>query len=447
MLKQIEKISLKFEDLIKKRDPIKVLASGYLAYMLCGFLLLLLPFSTVEAVSLIDNLFTAVSAVSTTGLVTVDPGQTYSFFGELVVLILIQLGGIGYMTFGSFIILQTGHRISKTREKMTRTAFPLPESLDISSFIKGVLFFTVAVEFIGAVLLSIFFWLEGLNDPIWNGVFHSISAFCTAGFSLNPDSFESFANHLQINVILSILSMMGAIGFIVAVDFWLKITNKKKHLLFTSKVILLITSVFLVGGTAVFYLIEPSVANMPFGERLLVSFFQIMTSTSTVGFNTIDVGSLSTSSIMLLYFLMIFGASPSGTGGGLKSTTFSALFSLVKGTLKRSEVISSMGRKIPAKRLQFACSAFVFCGFILGSSIFFLGLTESAEFEILVFEAISALGTVGMSMGLTGSLSSLGKCIIIILMIIGRIGVLTFGLAVSTIDSGEPVDGDCDLVV
>ncbi len=445
--KAIESVSYKFESLIKKKDPVKVLALGYITYMSIGFLCLLLPFSSTENVSILDHFFIAVSAVSTTGLATIDPGQSYSFFGELVILCLIQLGGIGYMTFGSFIILQTGHRISKTRERMTRTAFPLPESFDIAAFLKGVLYFTLIAEAVGAILLSVLFWIEGFENPIWFGVFHSVSAFCTAGFSLNSDSFMSLSNHFAINLTLSILSMLGAIGFIVVVDLWLKIRKKRSDLLFTSKVILLITTVFLVGGTLIFMLIEPSVDNLPLTEKILASFFQIMTSTSTVGFNTLDIGALQPSTVMLLYFLMIFGASPSGTGGGLKSTTFSALYALVKSTLKRCDVISFMGRKLPVKRLQYACSSFVFCGFILGLSVFALTLTERASFEIIMFEAISALGTVGLSMGLTSDLSTFGKYIIIALMIIGRIGVLTFGLAVSTIEDEELVAGDCDLVV
>jgi len=447
LLEKIEPIFISFEKIIEKKDPIKILTLGYLTYMIIGFFMLMLPFSTDLEVSWLDNLFIAVSAVSTTGLATVGTGSSYSFFGELVILILIQLGGIGYMTFGSFIILQTGHRISSTRAKMTRTAFPLPETFSIVSFLRGVIVFTVGVEIIGAVLLSYFFWTEGFENPIWSGIFHSISSFCTAGFSLNPDSFESLRDHVPINLILSVLSLCGAVGFIVAVDLWERMRGRRQTLLFTSKVILLITSTFLAGGTLLISAIETSIQNLPLGERILTAFFQTMTATSTVGFNTVSIGNLGPDTIMLIYFLMIFGASPSGTGGGLKSTTFSALYGLVKSTLKRNEVISFLGRKIPPKRLQLAASSFVFCAFIVGLSVFILSATENAPFDKILFEAISALGTVGLSMGLTGDLTSIGKWVVIGLMVIGRVGVLTFGLAVSTTGEVELIDGDCDLVI
>lgn len=447
MLRTIEYFLIRFEKLIKDKAPSKVLSIGYLTYMIVGFGLLCLPFSQADSVEIIDNLFISVSAVSTTGLVTVDPGTSYTLFGEFVILLLVQLGGIGYMTFGSFIILQTGHRISLVREKMTRTAFPLPESLNVKSFLKGVIFFTIVAETIGAILLSYFFYLEGYDSPVWSGIFHSISAFCTAGFSLYPNSFESLSDNLAINLILSSLSLLGSMGFIVVVDLWLRIVGKRKEVLFTSKVILAITTIFMVLGTFVLYFFEPTINTLPHSQRLLTAFFQTMTSSTTVGFNSLPIGDLSPHIIMLLFFFMIFGASPSGTGGGLKSTTFSALFGLVKSTLTKREAICFWNRKIPMRRLQYAGSSFIFCAFVLGLSAFFLCYTETADFQIIIFEAISALGTVGLSMGLTGDLSTPGKLIIILLMMIGRIGVLTFGLAVSTADTSALVDGDNDLVV
>lgn len=439
MLRWVEFFLIKFERLIKNHDPIRVLALGYLTYMVAGFALLLFPFSQSLPVSFLDNLFTAVSAVSTTGLVTVTPGDSYTAFGETIILLLIQLSGIGYMTFGSFIVLQTGHRLSKTRANFTRTAFPLPEKLNITSFLKGVIYYSLLAEILGAVLLSYIFWSEGVQHPVWSGIFHSVSAFCTAGFSLFPNSFEGFTNHTFLNLVISLLSLAGAMGFIVSVDLWLKISGRKKDVFFTTKVITSITGGFLLLGTGVLFFFEPSYTGLPIGERLLSSFFQTMTSTTTVGFNTTPIGSLSPAIILILYFLMIFGASPSGTGGGLKSTTFSALFGLVKSTLKRRSAITFMGNTVPIKRLQFAASSFVFCFFVLGLAIFLLCLTEKALFETIVFEAISALGTVGLSMGLTSSLTPFGKVVIILLMVVGRLGVLSFGLAISSNESDVPI--------
>ncbi len=435
------------EDFIASHDPTRVLFFGYFSYMAIGFIFLSLPFSQKTPVSFIDNLFTSVSAVSTTGLITVDPSTVYSFFGQIILLTLIQLGGIGYMTLGSFVILQIGGKFSKDREGLTRTAFPLPEDLDIRLFLKSVVFYTLVVECIGATCLAYYFNLEQVESPIWSGIFHSISAFCTAGFSLNPDSFVGFKNHIPVNLIISILSILGAMGFIVVTDIVNRLLGNVKKISFTTLVIAKITFIFLLAGTLFLTFVEPEIAHLSLKDRLIASFFQTMTSTTTVGFNSIDIGKLGTPTVMLLFFFMFFGASPSGTGGGLKSTTFAALYGLVRSTLRRDKNITYMHRRVPLKALRFAASAFSFSIFILGSSVFLLSLTESFDLEKIVFESISALGTVGLSMGITGTLSWKGKLIIIFLMMIGRVGVMSFGLAITETSFDQVVDEDVELLI
>ena len=428
-------------------NPAKVLLLGYVSYVVLGWIFLSLPISQNVPISNIDNLFTATSAVSTTGLVTVDPSLSYSFFGELVILLLIQLGGIGYMTFGSFVLLSTRHKMSPFRTKLTKCAFTLPADFDISRFIKMVVIFTLVCEAIGAVALYIIFLGNEVNDPLWSAIFHSVSAFCTAGFSLNSNSLMDFFDHPMLNFVIAALAYTGAIGFIVATDIWQRLTGKQLYLHFTTKIILEVTLWFAVAGTILLFIIEPSIQQMPPWQRLMASFFQVMTTSTTVGFNTIDIGGLSASIIMLMYVFMIFGGSPSGTGGGLKSTTLAALLGLIKSTLKRRETIRIHKRGLSSERLQIATASFAFYMLVLTGAMILLLASETATFEVILFEAISALGTVGLSMGLTGDLTVLGKLIIILLMLMGRVGVLTFGIAMAMHDESREEEKDTDLVV
>ncbi len=428
-------------------NPAKIMLFGYLSYVLIGWVLLCLPFAQAQAVSALDNLFIATSAVSTTGLVTVDPATSYSFFGELVILALIQFGGIGYMTFGSFVILATRHKMTSFRSGISRKTFALPQDFSVVRFIRLVVIFTIIAEVIGAILLYAIFVYNDQTNSLWLAIFHSISAFCTAGFSLFSNSFEDYVGNTYLNIVIASLSYLGAIGFIVMVDIWHKLSGKQRYLHFASKVILEVTIWFSTIGVALFFIMEPSIQSLPNWERLLASFFQVMTATTTVGFNTIPISGLSASVIMLLYFLMIFGASPSGTGGGLKSTTLAALWGLMRSTLKRRDRVRFNKREISPERLQMATAAFTFYMGVLFIAMLLLLSTENGTFEVILFEAISALGTVGLSMGITGDLSNLGKIIIIILMFMGRVGILTFGIAVSTHDESKEEEQDSELVI
>lgn len=438
---------MSFVRVLETINPAKVLLLGYASYVVIGWIFLSLPFSQSVPISNIDNLFTATSAVSTTGLVTVDPSQSYSFFGELVILLLIQLGGIGYMTFGSFVILSTRHKMSSFRTSLTKSAFALPEDFDISRFIKMVVMFTLICEAVGAVALYIIFLGHDVDGALWSAIFHSVSAFCTAGFSLNSNSLMDFVGHPMLNFVVAALAYTGAIGFIVATDLWQRLTGKQQYLHFTTKIILEVTLWFAVGGTLLLFLIEPSIQSMPPWQRLMAAFFQVMTASTTVGFNTVDVGGLSAAVIMLMYVFMIFGASPSGTGGGLKSTTLAALLGLIKSTLKRRETVRVHKRELAPERLQVATASFAFYMLVLSIAMILLLASETATFEVILFEVISALGTVGLSMGLTGDLTVLGKLIIVLLMFMGRVGILTFGIAMAMHDESPEEEKDNDLVV
>lgn len=433
---------------ILRANPAKLLVFGYVLSMLAGFALLSLPVMQSEAIRTIDNLFIAVSAVSTTGLVTIDPGTSYSFWGELVVLLLIQAGGVGYMTIGSFAVLATQERLSPLREKVTKAAFSLPDDCRPAHFIRTVILFTLVCEAIGAVALYFMFADAGVENPIWSAIFHSVSAFCTAGFSLNSDSFEAFRDHAGINIIISALSLLGAMGFLIIWDMWRNMTSQAFHLGFTSKVIIRMTMAFLLIGTALLFVVEPTIAALPPYERLQAAFFQTMTASTTVGFNTHPIGAMGYAALLILFFLMAVGASPSGTGGGLKTTTFAAMVGLVRSVLKQRDQVRFFKRPIPPARLQAAGASCVYFVVLLFSALFVLALTEpGAAFEVLVFECISALGTVGLSMGITGELSELGKLVIAVLMTAGRVGILTFGIAIAMHDETTDEVEDNELLL
>lgn len=413
-------------------SPVRLATFGYLSYILLGWLILCLPWAHRGShMNSLDNLFIAVSAVSTTGLATVDISEHYTLLGQIVILLLIELGGIGYMTFGSFVVLSRGRKLSDLREGISMNVFSLPKGFRIDKFIRSVIIFTVVVELIGASALYAIFRSAGVKSPFWNSVFHSVSAFCTAGFSLFKNSMESFLGNFWLNIVIGLLSLTGAVGFIVLVDVWRRVTGKIHHITLTSNIILRMSLCLLAIGTLLFLFTEPQVRTMAPESRITVSMFQAMTAMTTVGFNSLPIGSLATSSLLILLFLMIIGASPSGTGGGIKCTSFTALVGLIRSTMRGDTRVRFLGRVIPQRRVQAAVANIGFYLFVLILGIYALTLTESSAFRDLFFEAASALGTVGLSTGITSTLTELGKIIICALMFVGRLGPLTFAIALS----------------
>ncbi|MGD1856574.1 MAG: TrkH family potassium uptake protein [Leptolyngbyaceae cyanobacterium] len=289
--------------------------------------------------------------------------------------------------------------------------------------------FTVLVEIAGIFLLTPLFRAQGVENSLWAAVFHTVSAFCTAGFSIFPNSLEDFRNDFWINAVISILSMLGAVGFLVASDVWQSLVKRRRSMTLTTKVILSFTSFFLIAGFLLLLFFDTSMQDLPMGERILSAWFQAMTALTTVGFNTHPIGSLGNFAILLTLALMIVGASPSGTGGGIKTTSISAALGSMWSSLRGSNSTAYMGRRIPEERVTAAFSAIVFyiLVFLIGSG--FLLVFQEQVFEDLIFEAASALGTVGLSRGITGDLTLAGKWIIIAMMYVGRIGPLSFGMA------------------
>lgn len=425
----------------------KLLVAGYALYMAIGWVMLCLPISQQLPVSGLDNLFIAVSAVSTTGLVTIDPGTSYSGFGQFVILALIQIGGLGYMTLTSFIILTAVNPRSKLSLKLTRSSFSLPDNFEVRDFLRRILIYTLVAELLGAVALYFLFLDRGVDAPMWSALFHSISAFCTAGFSLNATSFEGFVADTPVSLVIAGLSYAGGIGFLVVHDGWRVLSGQQTELGFTSRIVIRMTLLMAVVGTILFLLVSSWPADMSGWERLLASFFQAMTAQTTVGFNTVPIGALALPAIMVIYLLMIFGASPAGTGGGLKITTLAVLIGIVRSVSRQRQTVTFMRREIPEQVRTTAISACALYVLILGTALFLLSLTERIGLEQLLFEALSALGTVGLSMGATGQLSELGKLIVIFLMFAGRVGFVTLGIATAGRDERDYQAADDPFVI
>lgn len=407
---------------LSKFAPYQVIIFGFVTYILTGLLFISLPCAQKMHISFVDNLFNIVSALSTTGLSTGNISQLYTPFGKLVLLTLIQLGAIGYMTITSFFILSSGNNLSSYRTKILSAEFTLPENFNIKEFIRNIIIYTFVIELIGTIFLSIEFHKLGITNPVWAGVFHAISAFSTAGFSIFSTGLEAFKNDISINIIIAFLCYSGAIGFIIPMDIYRKIIDKNHKITFTTKVILFITALVGILGT-VLYLFNSD-------SNVLTAFFQVMSASTTAGFNTVNIGKLSTTSLAVLIAAMVIGASPSGTGGGIKSTSISVLLGIV-GSVMRGQFkqITFLNKAIPLNRVFTAVASTTTYMFTLIIIVYLLTLTEHFSFMELCFEAASALGTVGLSMGITADLTNLGKIILSLAMFLGRVGPLSIGIA------------------
>lgn len=433
---------------IKSNLPQRQIMAVYVGYSILGTLLLMLPFSSKGDIDFIDQLFTAVSAISTTGLSTVDVSSQYTFFGQLVILSLIQLGGFGYMTLSSFIMLKLTGRFGTDKAKLFQTQFSFPDTLDSEVMLRNIVKYTFLFELLGFIALCPYFLATGVSQPVWSAIFHTISAFCTAGFSIYPDNLMQFQSDIYVNVVIMALSIAGAMGFIMMTDISRWITRKKYKISFTTKVIIVITGSLASWGTLHLFFCEDSIQSMPVGERLMVSLFQSISAMTTVGYNTIDASQMVPISMLILTISMYIGASPSGTGGGLKSTTLSALYAYTKNVLGMRKDISLYGNIIPQYRITSALATTLFYTFILFVGIYLIGLFEpnDADFLKISFEAVSALATAGLTSGILCDITIESKVVLILLMYIGRVGVITFGNAM-LVGRKDNIKGSKDIAI
>ncbi len=408
-----------------KINPAGIITFIFLSIIGIGTLLLMLPGSTYRGISFIDALFTATSATCVTGLIVVDTGSYFTLSGQLIILFLIQLGGLGIITFSTFFALIFRGNISIS-ERIVIKDYLGNVTWKIEDILKNILIFTFTFEGIGAFLIWVIWHKKGIKFSIYNSIFHSISAFCNAGFSLFKENLLTFRNDLWINLIFMFLIISGGLGFFVIYDiisfFQKRSEGKRVRFSLHTKIVLITTFLLIIGGYLLFGLFEKTLS--------ISSLFQVV-SARTAGFNTLNLSFLNTSSILLLILLMIIGASPGSTGGGIKTSTFTLIILYIRTILKGKNKTEAFGRTIPHAIIEKAFVITILYIFTLVFSLLFLTWIEKdIRFLDLFFETTSAIGTVGYSLGITPHLHFLGKLIIIINMVVGRIGPLTLVFAI-----------------
>jgi trk system potassium uptake protein len=419
-------------------DPPKVLVLGFSLIIFIGTVLLTLPIATIDnqGLPIVNALFTATSATCVTGLVVVDTGTTFTIFGQLVILSMIQVGGLGFMTFATLFALILGKRIT-LRERIL-----LQESLNILSIegiiklVKQILIFTFVIETMGAVILSIRFSLDmSLGKSIYFGLFHSISNFNNAGFDLMGE-YKSLTNYVAdpaVSLTISSLIILGGLGFIVMNELFT--IRQAKRLSMHTKVVLMTSAILLIIGTIGIFLFEFSndktLKPLSFIGKILSSFFQSVSS-RTAGANSLAISDMNQSSLFLIVFLMFIGASPGSTGGGIKTTTFTTLIGAVWSQIRGKQDVVFFRQRVGYETIYKAITV-TFSGlFLVVLTTMLLTITEQGkDFLMILFEATSAFATVGLSMGLTPDLTPMGKTIIILTMFAGRVGPLTIAYAVT----------------
>ncbi len=424
--------------------PAQVLVSGFAALILLGTILLSLPIAVQPGndLSLVDAFFTATSAVCVTGLIVVDTATYFSPFGQIVIMLLIQMGGLGIMSTSALMFLALGRRISLQERLLMQEALGSFSIAGVVRLTRSIIFVTFAIEGLGALLLTIRFlsyypWPEAL----YKGVFHSISAFNNAGFDLTSTSMRMFSQDPFILVVVALLFVVGGIGFFVMEDIWRKRSWEKFSL--QTKMVLKITGALIAGPTVLFLLLEWSnpetFGPMGLGHKLVNAVFTAVTP-RTAGFESIPTGLLTDAGLLLTLALMYIGASPGGTGGGIKTTTFAMIGLTVRGTAIGNEEIQVMGRRIPKDLLDKAVTIAAIAVSLVLTVTGLLLVTERASlqdpasgvrFNHLMFEAVSAFGTVGLSTGVTAKLSVLGRLLITITMFVGRVGPMTMAVALA----------------
>ncbi len=412
----------------------QIILLGFLGVIASGTILLMLPWARAGAGSapFLDALFTATSATCVTGLITNDTATYWSVFGQTVILCLIQVGGLGVITVAIFITRLSGRKIGLMQRSTMQEAIAAPQMGGIVRMTGFILKMVVVIEALGAAaLLPAMIPEFGIVRGIWYAVFHSISSFCNAGFDLmgvkEPySSLTSYTGDVAVNVIVMVLIVVGGIGFLT----WDDVKRNRFHLRryrMQSKVVLTVTAVLIVLPAVFFYWKEfgmPGWEDMSVGERILASFFQSVT-TRTAGYNTVDLTQLTQSGQMIMILLMLIGGSPGSTAGGMKVTTFAVLFATAVAVFRRRPNAHIFGRRIPNDTAHYAATVLIlYLSLFLAGGIF-IGCAENMPIVPALFEAASAIATVGVTLGITPDLCAASKVVLIILMFLGRVGGMT----------------------
>ncbi|ADO77534.1 potassium uptake protein, TrkH family [Halanaerobium praevalens DSM 2228] len=415
----------------KNLTPAQYLVSGYFVVIILGALLLMLPIATTDGQGLraIDAVFTATSATCVTGLIVVNTKEAFTTFGSTVIMFLIQIGGLGIMSMSTLFAFIIGKKISLKERLIIQEDLNQYQISGMVRLVQYLLGFTFAIEGSAAVILFFRFLKDyPTGKSIYLAIFHSVSAFNNAGFDLFGNSLENFTGDLTINLVIMALIILGGIGFGVMVEAYNRIKFKKSTL--QTKIVLIVTLSLLIFGFIVFFILEydNTLAGLPLLDKTLGAMFLSVTP-RTAGFNTVATGALKQSSLFIIIILMFIGASPGSTGGGIKTTTFGVMLATLKNMIIGKEDVEVYNRRFKKKIIY---EAFVITMLAAGLVILvttILLIVEDFQFIDILFETVSAFGTVGLSTGITGQLSDISRVLITITMFAGRVGPLTLALA------------------
>jgi trk system potassium uptake protein TrkH len=415
--------------------PAQSLAIGFTVITIVGAALLATPLAAQgeASVPFLDALFTASSAITTTGLVTVDTGGAYSTFGEVIVLLMFQLGGLGYMLFIAYFAHLLGTRLSLRTGLLAGETMTGSTLGTLKDFARSVLAFTVVFELLGAIVYTaVFMERFPFARAVYLGIFHSVSAFSTAGFGLFADSFTGYRNALAVHMTTLVVTFAGGIGFFVLGDAYGFTVRKARRegrprLTTHTKVALTISALLMLAGSLIVFAVEST--GSPMRQRLFDATFQAISASTTTGFNTVDVGKMAPASLFTLILLMFIGTGPGGTGGGIKVTTFAVVMASVVAVLRGEQDTVIFKRRMTLDTIHRALALGMLATVTVVAATMVLTVTERTSFLPLLFEVTSAFGTVGLSTGITSSLTPVGKVLICIIMLVGRLGPLAVGFA------------------
>ena len=436
-------------NLVERTPPALILGLSFSIVILSGAGLLMAPRATEDGISIVDAVFTSASATCVTGLVVLDTGTDFTFMGQLIILLLIQVGGLGIMTFAAFFALSFGQRMGLAGARNLSRLMDSEFTSNLKQILLSIIVWTFIIETTGALLLyNTWSGMESLDwstgEAIWHSIFHSVSAFCNAGFSLNSGNLEGFSNSPATSIIIGSLIVLGGLGFILLTTLgkhWLirMKSGRSRVLPVQTRFVLIITIALIVLGSGLFLILEwnNTLEGMTISQKLANSYLQGVT-TRTAGFNTVPTSALLSPVKWFFLIFMFIGASPGGTGGGVKTTTIGLLFLSLRSLILRRKSPEIWGRQIPTFDLQRAGAILLIGMATFGISSFLLLVTESGagdqfSTEDYIFESMSAFGTVGLSTGVTTALTEAGKWIIIITMFIGRIAPATLAAATSRV--------------
>jgi trk system potassium uptake protein TrkH len=426
-ISRVQHLTFLFEPL--RSNPTQSFVGGFVLFILLGALFLMLPMAHNQPINFIDAFFTSASAVCVTGLTVFDIGQVFSPVGQFILLILIQVGGLGIMTFYALVTLSLHHRFLSQESQELQRGWSTENVKETFELIRSIFFVTFSVELLGAVILFMYLpdSIQGLQARIFYAIFHSVSAFCNAGFSLFSDSLGVFSNEPVVIGLMSLLIVMGGIGFPVIFEIYHRFFLKdRKRFKLQTKMAIYVSIILILLGVLVLF------SQTLFGFSISISdaFFHSISS-RTAGFSLTDISYYSQASLWFIMLLMFIGASPGSTGGGIKTTTFGLLFVALFHTLKGKAHIHVFDRHVKHELIFKALAILTLSFFIIFFAFFTLLMTEKISFFPLLFETISAYATVGLSLGVTSQLTVIGKLILSFLMFFGRVGPLTLAVALT----------------